>query len=257
MFDKILNWKLLKGSHKFPGPDGGTCINEAAIVAAGFEYREVNMVEDCPPCFSRPIAAYAIRLNDDMPDEIRSKLLMPFVLRMAGTADEGKAEAQRYEFMFLQTFKKIVLPALEHDRKIFYPVEKYESVRTTHDVMDALQEIYKLSCIKMMRPDHLMENVFSALSDGFRSRSYGGRACAALAAIPNMVSGMSDWRRDYNPFIAATKILDGAIKMGRNSDIDLLVAGARMEKVKNAPRQLRKKTEFELKPYDYLDLVKV
>jgi hypothetical protein len=23
MFDKILNWPLLSGSHKFPGPDGG------------------------------------------------------------------------------------------------------------------------------------------------------------------------------------------------------------------------------------------
>jgi hypothetical protein len=31
-FDKILNWKLLRGSHYFPGPDGGTCVNEAAIV---------------------------------------------------------------------------------------------------------------------------------------------------------------------------------------------------------------------------------
>jgi hypothetical protein len=36
-FDKILNWKLQRGSHTFPGPDGGTCINEAAIVAAGFD----------------------------------------------------------------------------------------------------------------------------------------------------------------------------------------------------------------------------
>ena len=35
-FDHILNWKLLGGSHVFPGTDGGTCINEAAIVAAGF-----------------------------------------------------------------------------------------------------------------------------------------------------------------------------------------------------------------------------
>jgi len=32
-FDHILNWKLQPGSHKFPGPNGGTCINEAAVVA--------------------------------------------------------------------------------------------------------------------------------------------------------------------------------------------------------------------------------
>ncbi len=30
-FDHILNWRLLPGSHAFPGPDGGTCINEAAV----------------------------------------------------------------------------------------------------------------------------------------------------------------------------------------------------------------------------------
>ena len=32
-FDHILNWTLKPGSHTFPGQDGGTCINEAAIVA--------------------------------------------------------------------------------------------------------------------------------------------------------------------------------------------------------------------------------
>ena len=50
-FDKILNWKLLRGSHLFPGPDGGTCINEAAILAAGHPYRTVRSVEDCPESF--------------------------------------------------------------------------------------------------------------------------------------------------------------------------------------------------------------
>ena len=38
-FDHILNWKLKAGSHPFPGKDGGTCINEAALVAAGFDYQ--------------------------------------------------------------------------------------------------------------------------------------------------------------------------------------------------------------------------
>ena len=52
-FDHILNWKLQPGSHPFPGKDGGTCINEAAIVAAGFEYQPVRRVEDMPDCFSR------------------------------------------------------------------------------------------------------------------------------------------------------------------------------------------------------------
>ena len=42
-FDHVLNWRLKVGSHLFPGPDGGTCINEAALVAAGFEYQPVRI----------------------------------------------------------------------------------------------------------------------------------------------------------------------------------------------------------------------
>jgi len=35
-FQRMLEWKLLRGSHEFPGPDGGTCVNEAAVVAELF-----------------------------------------------------------------------------------------------------------------------------------------------------------------------------------------------------------------------------
>src|SRR5215213_9688078 len=80
-FDHILNWKLQPGSHKFPGQDGGTCINEAAIVAAGFPYQAVKSVEEMPTCFSRPICRLAMRLNDEATDEQRQRLL-PFVTRL-------------------------------------------------------------------------------------------------------------------------------------------------------------------------------
>ena len=98
-WDHIANWKLLSGSHQFPGPAGGTCINEAAIVAAGFAYRAVKSAKDCPPCFSRPIAQYAIVLNDTMPDALRQQLLMPFVMRPAGSADHVEIEAERAELI--------------------------------------------------------------------------------------------------------------------------------------------------------------
>src|ERR1041385_8164336 len=79
-FDRILNWKLLRGSHEFPGPDGGTCVNEAAIAAAGHPYRAVRSVEDCPASFSLPIATYAMFLNDLIEDDgMRQRVLMPFV----------------------------------------------------------------------------------------------------------------------------------------------------------------------------------
>ena len=92
-FDHVLNWKLKQGSHPFPGKEGGTCINEAALVAAGFEYRPVRRVEDMPDCFSRPICRFAMRLNDEASDADRQRLL-PFVTRLA-CADIPEVERQR------------------------------------------------------------------------------------------------------------------------------------------------------------------
>jgi hypothetical protein len=76
-FEHIINWKLKLGSHPFPGKDGGTCINEAALVAAGFDYRPIRQVEEMPVCFSRPICRLAMHLNDQADDTERQRLL-PF-----------------------------------------------------------------------------------------------------------------------------------------------------------------------------------
>ena len=92
-FDTILNWKLQRGSHPFPGPDGGTCINEAAIVAAGFPYQAARSIDNMPDCFSRPICRLAISLNDWATDKQR-QLLLPFVTRLA-CADTPEVELER------------------------------------------------------------------------------------------------------------------------------------------------------------------
>ena len=96
-FDHILNWTLKQGSHPFPGKDGGTCINEAALVAAGFEYRPIRAVEDMPDCFSRPICRLAMRLNDEANFKDRQRLL-PFVTRLA-CADEPGVEREREAYI--------------------------------------------------------------------------------------------------------------------------------------------------------------
>lgn len=108
-FQRILNWRLLAGSHPFPGPDGGTCINEAALVAAGLPYRAIRSSVDCPPCFSRPIAAYALGLNDAMPDRERPRL-MAFVLRLSGSADRPEIEAARTGRLALEGVRTILAP---------------------------------------------------------------------------------------------------------------------------------------------------
>jgi hypothetical protein len=96
-FHHILNWKLKEGSHSFPSKDGGTCINEAAVVAAGYEYRPIPNVEHMPICFSRPICRFAMRLNDDASDLERQQLL-PFVMRLA-CADTREVERKRMAFI--------------------------------------------------------------------------------------------------------------------------------------------------------------
>src|SRR4051812_35221420 len=111
-FEHILNWRLLAGSHPFPGPDGGTCINEAAIVAAGLPYRAIRASSDCPPCFSRPLAAYALGLNDAMPDAERARL-MAFVLRLSGSADTDDIEAARTAFLARESVRRILPPLLD------------------------------------------------------------------------------------------------------------------------------------------------
>ncbi|MGU3664533.1 hypothetical protein ACLBX9_10155 [Methylobacterium sp. A49B] len=99
-FDHILNWKLLRGSHEFPGPDGGTCINEAAVVACGFPYQRVGSVRSMPDCFSRPICQLALRLNDEATDADRQRL-MPFVVRLA-CADTPTVERERTRYISTQ-----------------------------------------------------------------------------------------------------------------------------------------------------------
>lgn len=96
-FDHILNWKLLAGSHVFPGIDGGTCINEAAVVACGFPYQPVLSVSAMPKCFSRPICQLAMQLNDNATDLQRQRL-MPFVTRLA-CADTSEVERERGRYI--------------------------------------------------------------------------------------------------------------------------------------------------------------
>jgi hypothetical protein len=102
-FDHILNWTLKQGSHHFPGPDGGTCINEAAIVAAGFPYQPVRRVEDMPDCFSRPICRLAMLLNDEASDAERQRLLL-FVTRLA-CADRREVEFLRQQYIDARIYR--------------------------------------------------------------------------------------------------------------------------------------------------------
>ena len=96
-FDHLLNWKLKVGSHPFPGKEGGTCINEAALVAAGFDYKPIRTADDMPDCFSRPICRFAMLINDEATDDERQRLL-PYVTRLA-CADTRTVENERAAYI--------------------------------------------------------------------------------------------------------------------------------------------------------------
>ena len=96
-FNHLLNWKLKRGSHRFPSEDGGTCINEAALVAAGFEHTSIHAATDMPACFSRPICQLAMFLNDNSTDDQRQRLLS-YVTRLA-CADTPEVEELRATYI--------------------------------------------------------------------------------------------------------------------------------------------------------------
>ena len=212
MFDHILNWKLLSGSHKFPGPDGGTCINEAAIVAAGFKYKEVKSADDCPPCFSRVIGAYALRLNDSMPDDLREELLTPFVVRLAGTADSPAKELERATYIAVQTIKRILPISLravgleDHARRC----EQVDDLAAAYAADAAAKAAYAAE---------------AAAAKAAYAAAYAAAKAAADAA------DAADARKKI--FSIAVAILDEAIRLGNQAEpIETALVVERMETMK-------------------------
>ena len=98
-FRNLLDWKLLQGSHQWPGHEGGTCINEMAHVMAGYEYRPVCGQFEIPEHISRPIGIVAMLINDGPSDRHRQNL-KKHVLAIAHSADRPEVEARRVAAFF-------------------------------------------------------------------------------------------------------------------------------------------------------------
>ncbi len=108
----LLDWKLLTGTHEWPGPDGGTCILEAAIVAAGLPYRSVSSADDAPADFSPVVAEFLLQLNDGLPHTLRQQLI-PFVTRLPGSAGSDQIEDKRLNLIITRIAKRILPSMLE------------------------------------------------------------------------------------------------------------------------------------------------
>jgi len=246
---KLTPWTLLEGSHQFPGPDGGTCINEAAIVARGFEYRQVSGIDSMPDCFSPVISTFAMILNDNMGDDDRNKFLFPFVTRIAGTTDKLKAEVRRLDFILFERVKntdeindfdllKIAAECCNYtNKKPEAAIKLYRTLagkRTDQWVRQLLDTLIKVDVGDYDLPSEIAEAATHWEGFGhhknFKKESSKTRKelAAAAESLANMYG--PDWK-------FAVKVLDKAIKMGKHASVsDIKTINKRLRDYKEADR---------------------
>ncbi|MGL4833091.1 MAG: hypothetical protein ACRCXH_01590 [Shewanella sp.] len=104
-FSTITEVQLKRGSHK--SAKDGLCFLEMVSWFAGEEH------SDKPECACPVLAAYGIKINDRMPDDLRDTLLKPLVPFMAGTRGTAIHQARRVEFFARWTVNHILPIALE------------------------------------------------------------------------------------------------------------------------------------------------
>ena len=236
-FQRLLEWRLLRGSHEFPGPDGGTCVNEAAIVVAGYPYRAVYSVRDLPASFSRPIAMLALCLNDTLGDELRQELLAPFVTRLAGSADAPGLEMVRARLIHERVVAEILEPALvRHGNATL--VERCRALRTAADWAQLVAELcagdygrIPRSLVAALR--HAAEAAAQAVCGQLTDCVFCTfLAVRDLAALDGSGRGTSVYRQ-------AVKILEAAIAIGKQAEIDADMARGRMNRARRSAKALR------------------
>jgi hypothetical protein len=233
-FQRMLEWKLLRGSHEFPGPHGGTCINEAAIVAAGYPYRAVYCVKDMPASFSRPIAMLALCLNDTLEDELRQELLRPFVTRLGGSADTPRIEMMRAELMLQRTVAEILAPALARGGYVEL-AERARAFETPMELVDIARCLR--NCDRSTLPQSLL-SAFEHAADAaaqWRAGLPTEVVFCAFSAMREIASPDGDRHVDA-VYRRAAEILDAAIAIGNRADASGLDAVARrLDVAKRAP----------------------
>jgi hypothetical protein len=227
-FQQLANFRLARGSHKQPNKGGNICVNEAAVIAAGFQYREIRDVSCLPDCFSRPVSEYAIYLNDFMMHRVRNELLVPFITRLPGTSDAPRVEEERARLIVVETVRRIV--AAEYDEIWRKPklAARCRAVQLFGQVSPAMakaQAVLPLECTKQV-----LKGLRGCLHPDLRV----GSPCAAAAQ-----AAARSFRKRFGPgadrkiWEMAALILEEAILFGRNDGIDDRVAAAeRLERAK-------------------------
>jgi hypothetical protein len=236
-FEHILNWRLLDGTHAFPGRDGGTCINEAAIVAAGFKYRSVVDVWDMPPCFSPVIAQFALSLNDQMPDDQRQRLL-PFVARLAGAADEPGVELHRAEHLAVEACRRFLSRALDAAGLPDHAA-RCRAARTLNGAQTAVCAAARAMADVTAEAVSSVWAAADAAAWAAAAARAGLRAAdAASAGVGAAAAAQAAWcAGDSIAWDDAIAMLEGVLAIGRQAEpLDAVLVVERLERAKEAAR---------------------
>jgi hypothetical protein len=233
-FERMLDWKLLRGSHEFPGTDGGTCVNEAALVAAGYPYRAVYSVQDLPASFSRPIAMLALCLNDTVEDDQRQKLLLPFVTRLAGSADTEAVEMDRARIILEHTIFDILLPALKQTDHANAVERCYGSGSAGLSLAALARALRSLSRSELSRPlASACEHAFNAAAQLEACRPTEVVFCAFLTM--REIAGL-ERQGGAAVYDQAAGILSTALQIGRRANEEMEgVIVKRMQEARRRP----------------------
>src|SRR5215469_14152161 len=227
-FQPLTNFRLARGSHKQPNKDGSICVNEAAVIAAGFEYRAVKDVSCLPDCFSRPVADYTIYLNDLMLHKVRNEFLMPFVLRLPGTSDSPWIETKRAEFIVIETARRIVAAEYEevwHKPAVAMKCRTVRSLQQVSSVMAKARTVLPLECAREM--------LLAGRRCLSRDHRIGPHCAAAAKAAARSFRNKLGPDADRKIWQIAINILEEAILLGRHDGIgDFMAAAERLERAK-------------------------
>ncbi len=221
-FQRMLDWRLLRGSHEFPGPDGGTCVNEAAIVAAGYPYRAVHCVKDLPESFSHPIAMLALCLNDTLADELRQELLLPFVTRLAGSADEPKVEMMRAELILRSAVAEVLVPALARTGYASL-AERCRRYRTPTELVDIARHLLDCTGVALPRP---LIAAFEHAADAGRQWLWGlpNEVVFCTFSALREIAALDGGRLEERVYREAVAILEAALAIGARAEAELAEA---------------------------------
>ncbi len=203
-----LDWQLKHGSHEFPGADGGTCINEAAVVVAGFSYREVLGITDLPESFCPVISQFALTLNDAMPEGEELNRLRPFAARLSGSSDTRAVIYERSHLLAMAAARDFAPLAIEQ-----HAPEAAARLRSAESPDAALAELETLA--EQIWPDNVREAIGAALRA--LSRALGRKQAIYTAELAAISAARAAAVND-RAWQAAIDALDGVLAIGRQAN---------------------------------------